>query len=189
MNIKIHTLIFIFALASCGTAFADEFTGRYFNDKQPKDYITLNADGTYSSQVGGTAGKGTYTRGGATITLAHWIESTLKLDKNTLVFPDGSRKTKKAEVSGSEITGTYFDESDGSIYITLNADGTFSFFGTGPHKTVSGTYTRDGAMITITAPEGESFTGKLDKNTLVIPDGSRWTKKAEPKHSPVTPKP
>jgi len=144
-------LICIVGIASCDTGLGDESTatalsngeiaGAYVEDTQPNNYMILNANGTLSAYEGRTAGTGTYTREGATITLVtdpkRGSTTTGKLDKNALILTGDSRWTKKAEVSDGEITGTYVNDKNQSI--TLNVDGTFS--GQAEGTAFDGTYT------------------------------------------------
>jgi hypothetical protein len=208
MNTQIYILISIFALASCGTALADEskarplssdeITGVYFHDKQ-SGIIVLNADGTFlavSNQRSVVGNRnylaGTYTRDGATITLLEEAGLTTrgKLDAGTLRFPEkndllpgDSPWTKKAEGSDGEITGTYVNEKENAS-ITLNANGTVSVEEHG--RGVDGTYTRYGATILIQYYDTPHANFKVDKNALVAPDNSRWTRKEQVSGDEVT---
>jgi hypothetical protein len=74
-----------------------KIAGKYVNASGGSDYMELKADGTFSFQMRGESGTGTYTRNGATITFKFSDGDTddAKLEKDVLVGTDGSRWVKK----------------------------------------------------------------------------------------------
>ncbi|MEY2562259.1 MAG: hypothetical protein QOH88_452 [Verrucomicrobiota bacterium] len=74
-----------------------KIAGKYVLAGGGGDYMELKADGTFSFQMRGESGTGTYVRNGATITLKFTDTDTddAKLDKDVLIGKDGSRWVKK----------------------------------------------------------------------------------------------
>lgn len=72
----------------------------------------------------------------------------------------------------SKLAGRYVNGSD---YIELKGDGTFSFQITG--ESGAGTYTRKGTTVTLKFSDSDSDDAKLEKDALVDNGGKRWVRK------------
>jgi len=71
--------------------------------------------------------------------------------------------------------GKYVSEKNDKNYLELKADGTF--FLQVRSRGRAGKYEIDGDQITLKTDMGSASRGKIDGNTMIDPDGDRWTKK------------
>jgi len=88
------TLVVLFALISCSKT---GVSGKYVNEKNPKDYLELKSDGTFFSQEGPMGIAGKYEVEGDQITLKTdmGFASRGKIQGKTIIDKDGDRWTKQ----------------------------------------------------------------------------------------------
>ncbi len=74
----------------------------------------------------------------------------------------------------SSIEGKYVNTASPGDYMELNSDGTFFIHGN--DIGVSGTYEVKDNTVRFIFPNGITFVGKLEGNTIIDPDGDVWKK-------------